>query len=79
MAEILQFPSGSEDPDPAGMDRETLLAYLAAVQAQIEQLDAQEPEDMMSPRYEAWADRHEELEDLSDEIRELLDEMGGLP
>ena len=52
----------------------SLEAQKAAVLTQIAQLDAREPEDMMSEAYEAWAQEHEELEDLLDEIQDLLDE-----
>lgn len=55
--------------DPAG----DLLAQKAALEAKIAQLDAQEPENMESEAYEAWADEHEELDDLLDEILDLLD------
>ena len=51
-----------------------LLAQKDAVEAQIAALDANEPEDMESEAYEAWAEEHEELEDLLDEIQDLLDE-----
>ena len=76
MAELLRFPLG-EEPDPAGMDRETLREYLESVRQKIAQLDGQEPADMEGPDYDAWADRHEELEDLADEILDLLEETEG--
>ena len=56
--------------DPKG----DLLAQKAAIEVQIAELDAREPEDMECEAYEAWADEHEELEDMLDEIRDLLDE-----
>lgn len=77
MADWIPFPSPEDMPDPSGMDRTSLLAYLESLRERIAQLDEQEPEDMEAPEYEVWADQHEALEDLTDEIRDLLDGMGG--
>ena len=74
MGSIIDFSRYAHEPDPNGMSREELLAYLDAVRAQIVRLDGQEPEDMDSEDYEAWGDRHETLEDLADEILDLLEE-----
>ena len=52
-----------------------LQAQKAALLKQIAELDANEPENMDSELYEAWAEEHEELEDLLDEIQDLLDEV----
>ena len=73
MADMIDFSAFCEMPDPEDMDREQLEQYLAAVQAQIDQLDEEEPEDMESEAYDAWGDRHEELEDLLEEIQDLLE------
>ena len=75
MADIISFDAYAGEPDPEGMGREELLAYLASVRSRLSQLDGQEPEDMDSEAYQAWGDRHEALEDLADEIRDLLDEL----
>ena len=77
MAHIIEFSQYAEQPDPETMSREELLDFLASIRLQIEELDQQEPEDMMSEEYEDWGGRHEELEDLADEIRDLLDERDG--
>ena len=74
MADIIDFSAFCAMPDPSDLDREQLEQYLAAVQAQIDQLDEEEPEDMESEAYDAWGDRHEELEDLLEEIQELLED-----
>ena len=37
------------------------------------ELDAREPEDMMSKAYERWGERHEALEDELDDLLDLLD------
>ena len=71
---IIAFPVNEEPEDMYAMNLEQLQAYYAAMQAQLQLLDAEEPDDMTSEAYEEWADEHEELEDLLDEIRDLLDE-----
>lgn len=75
MAEILPFPEGMKRTDLEQLDREALTARLAALRVQLAQLDDREPEDMLAPEYEDWADRHEELEDLADETLERLEEL----
>ena len=77
MAEMYEFDAFSLEDDFTGLSREALLERLRAVRALLDQLAAEEPEDMDSEDYEQWGDRHEALEDLSDEIEDLLDEMGG--
>lgn len=72
MADIIAFDAYR---DPADMDKPELLAYLDTLRAQIEDLDAAEPEDMESEEDEDWGQRHEELEDLVDEVSDLLDEL----
>ena len=59
-------------PSPA--DKADLLAQLEVLRAQLNELDAREPEDMGSEKYEQWGDLHEVLEDQIDEILDLLDE-----
>ena len=76
MADIIHLDRYSEEPDLDSMDQEQLISYLNHIRAQIEALDAQEPEDMDSEEYEAWGDRHEVLEDLADELLDRLEEMG---
>ena len=75
MAEILDWSQYAEEPDPDGMDREQLAAYLQTVRARIARWEEREPEDMESEPYQVWGDRHEELEDLADEILDRLDEL----
>lgn len=77
MADMIEFNRYGQQSGLSAMDRDALTACLRSVQAQISQLDEQEPEDMDSEEYEAWGDSHEELEDLADEIQDLLDEVGG--
>ena len=55
------------------MDAETLARYCAELSELIEELDLQEPEDMLSEEYDAWGDKHEELEDLLEEASERLE------
>ena len=73
MAQLISFGNFEHEPDPAGMDAETLRAYLAWVRAQIAALDAREPKKMTGEAYEEWGERHEELEDLEDDILDALD------
>lgn len=54
--------------------KEDLFARLDELRAMVEELDAQEPEDMDSEEYELWGQTHEDLEDQIDDILELLDE-----
>lgn len=76
MGAIIEFPSfQEEEPDIRTMGKEELLGYLAALKAQIEDLDEEEPLNMESEEYEEWGEQHEELEDLVDEILERLDEL----
>ena len=77
IAEIFEFPPCGDEGAPAAGSRKELLAYLASVEEQIDQLNQQEPPGMSGEEYEAWADRHEELEDLADDLRDRLDELGG--
>ena len=73
MAEIIPlYPTSSQPLE--SLSSQALSDRLRAVRTALDALDASEPEDMTSPDYEAWGDRHEALEDLADEILELLDE-----
>lgn len=77
MGDIIAFNRHAQEPDLDEMNREDLLDYLETVQAQIDRLNGQEPEDMDSEEYALWGDRHEALEDLADDIQNLLDNIGG--
>ena len=77
MADWITFDPLEQMPDPADMDRAQAEQYLAAVRAQIAQLDREEPADMDSEAYDEWGDQHEELEDLADELMERLEELEG--
>lgn len=79
MADILNFPDFTEEPELEELSREELEAYLKTLRDRIEALDREEPADMNSEAYELWGDRHEELEDLADEVLDLLDELGEQP
>ena len=72
---VIPFPGNEEPEDIYEMTLSQLQAHYAAMQEQLRALDAQEPENMNSDAYEAWADEHEELEDYLDEI---LDRMEAL-
>lgn len=63
-------------PEVADMNPEELLQYWQEIEEKIADLDEEEPEDMDSEEYDAWADRHEALEDIRDEIEERLEEFG---
>ena len=77
MAEILELDPFFGELDFAAMGREDLASCLDVVRVRISRLDEEEPGDMESEEYEAWADRHEELEDLADEILDYLEGLEG--
>jgi hypothetical protein len=77
MAEIIPFDPAVWETDLDAMDREELIGYLESVWAQIDQLDAREPKNMLSQAHQRWGERREELEDLADDIRDVLDELWG--
>jgi hypothetical protein len=64
-----------EIPDLDQMDVAELGAYLNQLQAELQKLDEQEPEDMACEAYETWGDQHEILEDLIEEVQELIEQM----
>lgn len=68
MAQIIPFPADAEEPE-----QESLLARVQALREKLAELDAREPEDMMSKAYERWGERHEALEDELDDLLDLLD------
>jgi predicted nuclease with TOPRIM domain len=70
---IIAFPVNEEPEDMYAMNLEQLQAHYAAMQAQLQLLDAEEPADMTSEAYEEWADEHEELEDYLDEILDRME------
>ena len=72
MGDIIDFSELTKDPG-----REETELAVAAVRAQISELDAREPEDMDSEAYVAWADAHESLEDWLDELLDRLDALSG--
>ncbi len=72
MAEIFYLPITNED-ELYQMSSNELIVLLKNLNMQIEQLNQDEPEDMMSEEYEIWGDKHEKLEDLIDIISEILD------
>ena len=74
MAQIIPFPANAEEPDMEALSREELLALAQELREKLAELDAREPEDMMSREYERWGARHETLEDELDDLLELLDE-----
>ena len=72
---VIAFPQPEEIQDIYEMDLPQLQAHYAAMQEELQVLDAKEPKNMNSDAYEEWADEHEELEDYLDEI---LDRMEAL-
>ena len=72
MSEIFYLPITNED-ELYKMSSNELIVLLKNLNMQIEQLNQDEPEDMMSEEYEIWGDKHEKLEDLIDIISEILD------
>ena len=70
MAQIIPFPADAGEPE-----QESFLARVQALREKLAELDACEPEDMMSKAYERWGERHEALEDELDDLLDLLDEQ----
>lgn len=73
MAEIFYLPIPNED-ELYQMGSDELIALLENLNMQIDKLNEQEPEDMMSEEYELWGDKHEKLEDLIEIISEILEQ-----
>ena len=70
---IITFPANEEPEDIYEMNLQQLQAYYAAMQEELQALDAKEPKNMNSEAYEEWADEHEELEDYLDEILDRME------
>lgn len=73
MAEIFYLPIPDED-ELYQMNSDKLIALLENLNMQIDKLNEEEPEDMMSEEYELWGDKHEKLEDLIEIISEILEQ-----
>ena len=71
---VSQFPQ-NEEKDIYEMTLEEIQAHYAAMQQELQTLDAKEPRNMNSDAYEEWADEHEELEDYLDEILDRMEEL----
>lgn len=71
MAKIFYLP---DEDELYQMNSDKLIALLKNLNMQIEQLNQDEPEDMMSEEYEVWGDKHEKLEDLIEIISEILEQ-----
>ena len=52
MAQIISFPTDAEEPELEALSREALLALAQELREKLAELDAREPEDMMSKAYE---------------------------
>ena len=70
---IITFPANEEPEDIYEMNLQQLQAHYAAMQEELQALDAKEPKNMNSEAYEEWADEHEELEDYLDEILDRME------
>lgn len=70
---IITFPANEEPEDIYEMNLQQLQAHYAAMQEELQALDAREPKNMNSEAYEEWADEHEELEDYLDEILDRME------
>jgi len=65
----------SEEPDIDDMDANQLRVYLAELEAQLEELDGEEPEDDESEEYDEWVEKHEAIEDIIDDVNDRLEEL----
>ena len=75
MSNVIAFSQKEEPKDIYEMTLEEIQAHYAAMQEELHALDAKEPKNMNSERYEEWADEHEELEDYLDEILDRMEEL----
>lgn len=73
MAEMFYFPIIDED-EIYQMQPDELISLLKNLNMQLDKLNQDEPNDMMSEEYEIWGDKHEKLEDLIDIISEILEQ-----
>ena len=64
-------------PDPEDMEEADLKSYLKQLRQQLAVLDEQEPEDMDSEAYDAWAREHEAMEDDIDDVMDALERFQG--
>ena len=72
---IITFPANEEPEDIYEMNLQQLQAHYAAMQEELQALDAKEPKNMNSEAYEEWADEHEELEDYLDAILDRMETL----
>ena len=72
---VIAFPQKEDPEDIYEMTLSQLQAHYAAMQQELQALDAKEPKNMNTEAYEAWADEHEELEDYLDEILDRMEEL----
>ena len=72
---VIAFSAKEEPEDIYEMTLQQLQAHYAAMQKELQALDAKEPRNMNSDAYEDWADEHEELEDYLDEILDRMEEL----
>ena len=70
---VIVFPQKEEPEDIYEMNLQQLQAHYAAMQEELQALDAREPKNMNSEAYEEWAAEHEELEDYLDEILDRME------
>lgn len=75
MPDVIVFPHQEEPEDIYEMNLQQLQNHYAAMQEQLHDLDAKEPQNMNSEAYEEWADEHEELEDYLDEILDRMEDL----
>ena len=75
MPDVIVFPRQEEPEDIYEMNLQQLQNHYAAMQEQLHDLDAKEPQNMNSEAYEEWADEHEELEDYLDEILDRMEDL----
>ena len=73
MSNVIPFSPQEAPEDIYEMTLPQLQAHYAAMQEELQALDAKEPKNMNSDAYEAWADEHEELEDYLDEILDRME------
>ncbi len=58
-----------------GLSLEELEKYRAELEAQLCDMDDEEPEDMTGEAFEQWAEAHESLEDLLSEVEDRIDDL----
>lgn len=57
------------------MDRDELESKLEELCSALDELESEEPDDILSNAYDVWEEKQSELEDLIDDLEERLEDL----